>query len=80
MKPTNQRIVAERSFAAGEASRDGEVASLVTDKERLRDALRHTLNACAALGDKAGWRHSASREELVTIIENMRDEARKGFW
>ena len=79
MKPTNQQIVAERSFAAGAASRDDEVARLVTDKERLRDALRHTLNAYAVLGDKT-WLDEASREQLVTTIENMRDEARKGFW
>lgn len=77
---SQEQIIEERGFALGRASRDGEVTRLVTNNERLRDALRHTLNVCAVLDDKAGWRESASREQLVTTIENMRDEARKGFW
>lgn len=60
-------------------SRDDTLSRLENDNARLRAALRFTLGVYARLGDKAGWRHSTPREELVTIIEQMRDEARKGF-
>lgn len=61
-------------------SRDDTLGRLENDNARLRAALRYTLGVYARLGDKAGWRESTSREQLITTIENMRDEARKGFW
>ena len=61
-------------------SRDDTLGRLENDNARLRAALRYTLGVYARLGDKVGWRESTSREQLITTIENMRDEARKGFW
>lgn len=61
-------------------SRDDTLSRVENDNARLRAALRFTLGVYSLLGDKTGWRESTSREQLITTIENMRDEARKGFW
>lgn len=49
IKPTNQQIVAERSFAAGAASRDAEIESLrkqLADTEEKRADLEFVWNGC----------------------------------
>ena len=65
IKPTNQQIVAERSFAAGAASRDAEVANLAALGSSYLSRANSAEQECESLRQQV----TLLREPLLYIDE-----------
>ena len=70
-KRTNQKIVAERSFAAGASIRDAEVAELRQQVTLLRDALTKLLSVsgCSLVYHLADTPEQRQAKEALAATE-----------